>query len=239
MTSARTDLWPMVLATYNIHGAVGRDGRRDGQRVAEVVAEIGADVLALQEVPLGGAGLPNVAQLLREATGFEAAEGPTFDRAGARFGNTVLSRYPIAAVRNIDLSFGRREPRAALDADIDCHGQPLRIVATHLGRTGGERREQIRKLLQAFDTDRMPVVLAGDINEWMLWGRTLRWLTSHFQKVPARATFPSWRPVLALDRIWIRPRQRLVQVGVHASRRARIASDHLPLVAHIGAAGAS
>jgi endonuclease/exonuclease/phosphatase family metal-dependent hydrolase len=45
--------------------------------------------------------------------------------------------------------------------------------------------------------------------------------------------------VLALDRIWIRPRQRLVQVGVHASRRARIASDHLPLVAHIGAAGAS
>jgi endonuclease/exonuclease/phosphatase family metal-dependent hydrolase len=135
--------------------------------------------------------------------------------------------------RNIDLSFGSREPRGALDADIDCHGHLLRVIATHLGLRPAERRHQIRLLLQAFDTDRMPVILTGDLNEWFVWGRPLRWLVSHFEPAPAPPTFPSRFPVFALDRLWISPRHRLVQVKVHATPLARLASDHLPLVAHI------
>jgi endonuclease/exonuclease/phosphatase family metal-dependent hydrolase len=131
------------------------------------------------------------------------------------------------------LSFGSREPRGALDADVDCHGHPLRVVATHLGLRLAERRDQIRRLLQVFDTERMPVILMGDINEWFVWGRSLRWLVSHFQAVPAPATFPSRLPLLPLDRIWIRPRHRLVHVEVHRTPLARVASDHLPLIAHI------
>ena len=34
----------------------------------------------------------------------------------------MLSRYSIEQVRSIDLSFGRREPRGALDADIVVEG---------------------------------------------------------------------------------------------------------------------
>ncbi|MDB5729221.1 MAG: endonuclease, partial [Noviherbaspirillum sp.] len=45
--------------------------------------------------------------------------------------------------------------------------------------------------------------------------------------------FPSFMPVFALDRIWIRPRHRLVHVEVHRTALARVASDHLPLIAHI------
>jgi endonuclease/exonuclease/phosphatase family metal-dependent hydrolase len=226
--------WPLTLVTYNIHGAVGSDGRLEPGRIAEVLAEIRGDVVALQEVPLGGGGRPSVLEHLGRETGLSAAEGFTFAaRDGRRLGNAVLSRYPLVAVRSIDLSFGSREPRGALDADLDCHGHPLRVVATHLGLRPAERHEQIRRLLQAFETDAMPVVLAGDINEWFIWGRTLRRLTSHFQKVPAPPTFPSRRPLLALDRIWIRPRQRLVQVRTHRSPLARQASDHLPLVARI------
>jgi endonuclease/exonuclease/phosphatase family metal-dependent hydrolase len=82
----------------------------------------------------------------------------------------------------------------------------------------------------------MPVVLMGDINEWFVWGRPPRWLVSHFQRAPAPATFPSRRPIVALDRIWIRPRRRLLEVRAHESPLARIASDHLPLVARIGPA---
>lgn len=228
------DPWPLTIATYNIHAAVGRDGRFSPDRIAAVLTEIRADVIALQEVPLGGTRSRNVLAHLQQATGFAAAEGPTLDLPETRYGNAVLSRYPIAAMRNIDLSFGLREPRGALDADLDCHGHPLRIVATHLGLSPAERRVQIRRLLDVFDTDVMAVVLLGDINEWFVWGRTLRWLKSHFQKAPAPATFPSHRPLFALDRIWIRPHQRLVHVKVHTSPLARIASDHLPLVADIG-----
>ena len=221
------------MATYNIHGAVGTDGRLAPERIAGVLREIDADIIALQEVPLGGGGRASVLELLQQATGFHAVEGPTEDRPDRRYGNAVLSRYPVKSTRSIDLSFGGREPRGALDADIDCHGHPLRVIATHLGLRPAERRHQIRTLLQAFDTDRMPVILTGDLNEWFVWGRPLRWLVSHFEPVPAPRTFPSRLPVFALDRLWISPRHRLVQVRVHATPLARIASDHLPLIAHI------
>lgn len=227
--------WPLTIATYNIHGAVGTDGAFAPVRVANVLLEINADIVALQEVPLGGAGMPNVLKILENTTGFVAVEGYTFSVSGRRYGNAVLSRYPIIATRKIDISFGSREPRGALDADISCHGHPLRVIATHLGLRPAERHDQIRKLLQVFDTDQMAVVLMGDVNEWFVWGRSLRWLVSHFQAVPAPATFPSRWPIFALDRIWIRPRHRLVHVEVHSSPLARLASDHLPLIAHIDA----
>ena len=214
MPTAAPDLnpWPLTIATYNIHGAVGTDGGFAPERVAGVVLEMSADIIALQEVPLGGAGMPNVLKVLQDATGFVGVEGYTFSVSGRRYGNAVLSRYPILATRKIDISFGSREPRGALDADISCHGHPLRVIATHLGLRPAERHDQIRKLLQVFDTDQMAVVLMGDVNEWFVWGKSLRWLVSHFQAVPAPATFPSRWPIFALDRIWIRPRHRLVHV---------------------------
>ena len=227
------DPWPLTVATYNIHGAVGTDGRFAPGRIARVLQEIKADVVALQEVPLGGSAQPDVLALLKEETGFFAVEGPTMQSEERRYGNAVLSRYPILAKESIDLSFGSREPRGALDADIDCHGHMLRVIATHLGLKPAERRAQIKRLLQAFDTDQAPVILMGDVNEWFMWGRTLRWLVSHFEAAPAPRTFPSRLPLFALDRIWISPRQRLLQVHVHRTALARVASDHLPLVAHI------
>jgi endonuclease/exonuclease/phosphatase family metal-dependent hydrolase len=232
-TGQDTNPWPLTIATYNIHGAVGCDGRFAPDRIAGVIKELGADVIALQEVPLGGSKTPNVLAELKAATGFHAAEGPACDTKERRYGNAVLSRYPILSVRSIDLSFGSREPRGALDADVDCHGNMLRVIATHLGLRPAERRDQIKRLLEKFDTEEMPVILLGDINEWFAWGSTLRALVSHFQAVPAPSTFPSRLPVFALDRIWIRPRHRLVHVEVHATPLARVASDHLPLIAHI------
>ncbi|RJG06109.1 endonuclease [Noviherbaspirillum cavernae] len=225
--------WPLTVATYNIHGAVGWDGEFAPMRVGDVLHEMNADIIALQEVPLGGNGSPNVLAMLQDVTGFHSTEGPTGQGMERRYGNAVLSRYAIRDTRAIDLSFGSREPRGAVDADVDCHGHPLRVIATHLGLRPAERRDQIRRLLQVFDTDQMAVILLGDVNEWFMWGRPLRWLVSHFEAVPAPATFPARWPIFALDRIWIRPRHRLVHVERHDTPLARIASDHLPLVAHI------
>ena len=227
--------WPLMLTTWNIHGAVGHDGRFDPSRIAAVLKEINADIIALQEVPLGGRHWPNVLHTLERALGLVGVAGPTFDVGGRHFGNAILSRYPILSTRRIDLSFGGQEPRGALDADIYGHGCRMRVVATHLGLRAAERTAQVQRLLQCFDTAAMPVILMGDVNEWFVWGRPLRHLISHFQAVPAPATFPATCPVLALDRIWIRPRRRLVRVGVHRSRLARMASDHLPLLAYISA----
>ncbi|WP_341677692.1 endonuclease/exonuclease/phosphatase family protein [Niveibacterium sp. SC-1] len=227
--------WPLTVASYNVHGGVGPDGERSYARIADVLNEIDADIVALQEVPLGDSRAGNMLPVLAARTGMVAVEGPTIATERRRFGNAVLCRHPVLAVRNLDLSFSSWEARGALDADIECHGQRLRVVATHLGLLPGERRKQVRKLLSHFDTDTMPVMLLGDLNEWFIWGRPLRWLAARFQKTPSPATFPSRWPVFALDRIWFHPRERLVRVQAHATQLAQAASDHLPIVAHIGA----
>jgi endonuclease/exonuclease/phosphatase family metal-dependent hydrolase len=58
-------------------------------------------------------------------------------------------------------------------------------------------------------------------------------LATHFQAAPAPRTFPSRFPVFALDRIGMHASNRLPGIHVHRSMLARVASDHLPLVAGI------
>ncbi|HEY9396162.1 MAG TPA: endonuclease/exonuclease/phosphatase family protein [Burkholderiales bacterium] len=222
---------PISIVSYNIHLAIGRDRRYEPQRILDVLREIDADVIGLQEVQLGAGGF-DMLRFLAKGLGFEAAAGPTLahPERGA-YGNAVLSRHPIRAVRPIDLSVRRREPRGALDIELTCPGRSLRVIATHLGLLPAERRTQIKRLLRAFEDDEvMTTVLIGDLNEWFLWGRPLRWLHAYFKETPSPRTFPSGKPLFALDRIWVRPRALLRDVRVHDSRLARIASDHLPLV---------
>ncbi|SAL81808.1 endonuclease/exonuclease/phosphatase [Caballeronia terrestris] len=222
----------LKIATYNVHGAVGIDGQFAPERIGGVLAEIDADIFALQEVPLGGSSAPNVLDILQRMTGSNAVEGPTLDTPARRYGNAVLTRFPVRGVRTLDLSFRSREPRGALDADIDCDGEVWRVVATHLGLASSERRAQVDQVLRSFDTPAMPVILLGDLNEWFVHGRTLRRLVTHFYRVPAPRTFPTRYPLFALDRIWVHPGERLVRVEVHRTPLSRIASDHYPLIAH-------
>jgi endonuclease/exonuclease/phosphatase family metal-dependent hydrolase len=226
---------PAVLATYNIHRGIGRDGVFAPERVAAVLGEIDAGIVALQEVQTGGAGR-DLLQHLREQSGGEVIVGATLLRGDADYGNAVLTRYPVVAAERIDLSVPTHEPRGALDVVVDCGGWQLRVLATHLGLWPAERREQVQRLLAALDRrPDLPTVLMGDLNEWFLWGRPLRWLHAQFRRTPAPATFPSQRPLFALDRFWIRPRALLGALEVHASALARVASDHLPLVARLRA----
>jgi endonuclease/exonuclease/phosphatase family metal-dependent hydrolase len=219
------------IATWNIHSGVGRDGRYDALRIISVLRELAADVIALQEV----ASLAEHGEFLtqvRAALGMSVAAGPTH-REG-QYGNALLSRHPQTSVRRLDLAFRRHEPRGAIDATLDVHGRALRVVATHLGLRPAERRSQVRRLLDAIDAGpASPVVLMGDVNEWFLWGRPARWLHRDFHARPAPATFPAWRPLLALDRIWVRPAGFLRHLAPHRSALARVASDHLPLVADL------
>ena len=141
-------------------------------------------------------------------------------------------------MRRHDLSVPGREPRAALDVDFESGGYKVQLVATHLGLRPAERRAQVRRLIPMFHVeDCYLVVLAGDLNEWFLWGRPLRRLHRFFPQTPHRRTWPAWAPLLSLDRIWVHPSQALGRLAVHCSKLARIASDHLPLIAEINVDG--
>jgi endonuclease/exonuclease/phosphatase family metal-dependent hydrolase len=167
---------------------------------------------------------------LAEGTGMTAIAGPTLMRKEGHYGNALLTRLPVSNIQRLDLTFHRWEPRGALSADIDCWGTKLRAVATHLGLWPKERRFQVRRLLKLFHTERtQPAVLMGDLNEWLLWGRPLRWLHAYFDRSPHLPTFPARFPMFALDRILVHPRLEHTTFTVHLSEIARIASDHLPL----------
>jgi endonuclease/exonuclease/phosphatase family metal-dependent hydrolase len=160
--------------------------------------------------------------------------GPTLRDHRGQYGNAVLTRLPILETRRIDLSVPGREPRGALCVELDAHGRKLTLIATHLGLRWRERRKQVAWLLDLVRrTSGEPLVLVGDMNEWVPIVHALKPLFRVFGTAPGIRTFPTVRPVLPLDRIWCRPRSALVEVHAHMSRLARTASDHLPLRAEL------
>lgn len=222
------------LASWNIHRCIGRDGIQSPERCATVLQEIDADIIALQEVESRpGHELDTLAYLARE-TNSRAIAGTTMMLEDVHYGNAVLSRLPISEVSRHDLSVPGREPRSALEIDFEINGCKLQLLATHLGLRPFERREQVQRLLPLFNTEeRDVVILAGDLNEWFLWGRPLRVLHRIFPDTPHLRSWPSHFPVFALDRIWVHPRQALHKLTVHRSSLSRLASDHLPLTAKL------
>lgn len=221
------------VATYNIHAGIGRDGCFDTQRIAHVINELQAQVIALHEVESESGDLGALGVLAAE-TGLRALAGPTMLRGDAAYGNALLSNCDISGIERIDLSVAGREPRGALDVRLQCRGLPFRVVATHLGLSRAERATQVSLLMERLDpADPTPTVLMGDMNEWVLWSRPLRQLHQWFGRTVSPATFPAGFPLFALDRLWVRPGNRLVRLYRHVTPLSRIASDHLPLVAEI------
>ena len=224
---------PLRIVTWNIHDARGTDGRRDVARIAEVIGRLEAPLVGLQEVACGPRELCDAAHLA-SAHGYEWHAVPTRGWPILQHGNALLTRLPVEQVRVHDLSIPGREPRGALEARVRWGTRRLRIVVTHLGLRAGERRRQVERLLGIIpddDDDLAATILLGDINEWFLWGRPLRWLHRRFGTSPARRTFPARAPLLALDRIWVQPQRALASVESIAGHGARQASDHLPLLA--------
>jgi len=225
------------VVSYNIHECVGGDGRRDPERIALVLREIDADVIGLQEVDArpGMTTASMQMQYLASMLNLHSVAGPTLQREHGHYGNALLTRWPVLDVRHVDLTVYRREPRGAIDADLDVDGAVVRVIVTHLGLLPGERRTQVRRLLDVLGRAHSDaVILLGDINEWFAVGRPLRWLHARMGRSAGVATFPAARPVFALDRIWVHPRPALLSLTAHATPNARAASDHLPVMADVG-----
>jgi endonuclease/exonuclease/phosphatase family metal-dependent hydrolase len=227
------------IASYNIHRCLGLDGRCDPARTAHVIRELDCDIVGLQEVDSRRGAREDSMQLeyLARMTGMQAIPGATILRHDGDYGNALLTRRPVLAVRRHDFSFRKREPRGALDVDLQLGENRVQVIVTHLGLRPAERRFQVKQLLELLlgcAGDHLIVVL-GDINEWLPLSRPLRWLHGLLGRPPSQRTFPVWLPVFALDRVWVRPCDALRELRVHRSPLARTASDHYPIKALIEA----
>ena len=231
----------MRVATYNVHSCIGADGRHDPERVARVITELDADLVALQEFtyPASVALETRAPVVLTTLDRYECVLGPTHERARATvtecFGNALLTRYPLVDLYRIDLSMARREPRGALAATVDLGGgRLLHVLVAHLGLRPGERRFQVRQIVEYLESVQNDfVIVLGDFNDWLPGRSAAHVMDEQLGRPPQPVSFPARWPVMALDRIWVRPLQSLKRIAVHRSRLARQASDHLPVVAEI------
>ena len=231
---------PLRVATYNVHACIGRDGRHDPDRIAAVIAELDADIVALQEFtyPASVALDTRTPVVLTTLDRYQCALGPTRNRTRQTvtecFGNALLTRHPILEVHRIDLSIADREARGALAATIDVGGEPLHVLSTHLGLRVRERRFQVAQIMDYLDSVRnTAVVVLGDFNDWLPGRSAAHLLDRRLGRPPRPASFPVAWPIIALDRIWVQPSTSLRRISVHRTPAARVASDHLPLVAEI------
>jgi endonuclease/exonuclease/phosphatase family metal-dependent hydrolase len=231
---------PVVrIVTYNIHTCIGVDRRYDPDRTVAVLREINAHIACLQEVgarqSIGR--LADQWAYLGEATGCRVILGAGIHEHRRRFGNAILTRFPVLSARSLDLTVADYEPRGAIDADLLLGHRVLRVIATHLGLRASERRLQANRLMTALGENAMAnrpkpdaVLLMGDLNEWRGRSGAIRVFDRRLGPSAAERTFPSWLPVLALDRIYAGGPAVLRDVCVYRTPLARLASDHLPLV---------
>lgn len=237
------------LLSWNIHkGIGGLDRRYRPERIVDVLGHYAPDVVLLQEVDDGAQRSRHDRQVDLFAKALGMSHRAFFPnvrvRGGGSYGNAVLSRHPIAAARNVDLTFPAKKHRSALYAALQVHGahggrpRAVHVFNLHLGLSGFERKWQLGRFFADHPFAGLgvhaPVIVGGDFND--VWGRLARFFfePAGFQ-VPERPvrTFPAWAPVRALDAVYARGPLRVRHLYRSHLRTARFASDHLPLYAEL------
>jgi endonuclease/exonuclease/phosphatase family metal-dependent hydrolase len=215
------------------------DGRVSLKRIVDILSELNADIVALQEVYAVCDSHQGQVETIAEKLDMHPAFGCTRHHHGRPYGNAILTRWPILESRDMDISWGRRERRGCVRADIKTPKGTLHVYNIHMGTRYFERRGQLRRFLESkalHDDLCGPRVLVGDFNEWIK-GLTTRTLSEKFESlnlelhIGKRRSYPGFLPLLHLDHIYFERPLHIDKAELIRTRLAKVASDHLPLAA--------
>lgn len=245
------------VATYNIHKGVrglGPTKRLEIHNLGLAVEAMDADIVCLQEVrrfhhtdaqrfsrtdfgPLCWPNVPQAEYLAPE--GYEVAYRTNAVTKNGEHGNALLARWPLGHIGHHDVSDHRFEQRGFLHVSVHWRSVEIHVVVVHLGLIHASRvrqAERLAQLVQAHIPPGVPVVIAGDFNDWneklddILESADLkRAAVGDAERTP---TFPSLVPVLALDRVYTRGMHCQSIMVPRGGAWARL-SDHLPLVVEL------
>ena len=225
-----------VLA-YNIHHGEGLDGRLDLDRIAGVIRDADADVVLLQEVDqrVERSGDVDQPEELARLTEMQAAFGDNLKLGDGRYGNAVLSRFPILRRRNHRLPRPHEsEPRGVLEVELEMPSDaaPLTVFCTHFDHRYNEERRLAAKFVleRAVELGDRPLLLGGDLNATPE-SPPLETLARRWRRTGGRDAFtsPSVRPRRKIDYVLVAGAGwRLIETAVVEEPTA---SDHRPVLA--------
>lgn len=211
--------------TYNIHKGFSTGNQRFVlARMRELLEREHADIVFLQEVhgatrryrsKLGD--FPDVPhfEYLADKLWPHYAYGKNAIYRKGHHGNAILSKYPFEFWENIDVSSQRRASRSILHGIVRLPGHlpPLHTICVHMGLFEAERSRQLDTLIERIESHvphDEPLLIGGDFNDWKTRaGRhfeedlDVRELFTELVGSHAR-TYPIWRPLLKMDRIYYR-----------------------------------
>lgn len=237
----------MKLLTFNIRHGKGMDGQVNLNRIAKVIHESQADIVALTEVDQHFSRRSNFEDQLHWLANrlkMYGIFGPAlthspFSRArglASQYGNAILSRFPIESHHNHALNTYAitLERRALLEARLRVQERLITVYCTHLSLVPYLQRKQTGQLLSYIRKCSSPLVLMGDFNtrpQSGVWRSLDQHLMDISQSAPMNScrTFPSMKPAVQLDYIWMNPGWDVHSVSTWND--CPEASDHLPLLA--------
>ena len=228
-------------AHWNVHSWTDASGAPNLDAVIEFLADVEADVVSLVEVDEPDPAAP-VLQQVAERAGYHSVFVPAFsygeDDARNCFGNAILTRLPILAVRQHPLlrpepaydGTEPSEPRVLLLVLVQCSTRKVWFGSVHLPRRLTSAREAALAELRC--------VVAGLDRNWFLLGDfntpSTSWLVDEpeLKAYPAEAvpTYPADAPREAIDYA-VALQGRFVESDVLKAA----GSDHLPIVVHFRA----
>ena len=240
------------VVTLNIHKGLSHFNRRVViHDLREGLRALQPDLVFLQEVAglnqrhaLRFAGWPLEGQHEFLAGGeLEHAYGRNRVHQHGHYGNALLSRYPILSHENEDISDHGYERRGLLHTVVSVPGwkRNLHCLCVHLSlheRGRGRQLDAIAARLEAIADKRLPIIVAGDFNDWRQRASSVLEKSLGMTEVSVAAagrhsrTFPSMLPLLQLDRIYVRG-LKVLQTKVHRGRPWSLLSDHLALSAEL------
>lgn len=220
---------------WNIHSWRDDAGGSNLEAVAESVLATEPHVVSLVEVDESWRS-PSSLDELATRCGYASIFAPSFefgkDGPTGGFGNALLSKLPILAVRQRQLVWPPRrydgseqsEPRSVVFAKLQTATSPVWIGGTHLPRSEeGARTDALQRLTAIIQDLADPWLFLGDFNtpaaSWLGAYPSLR-----AYPFPAEPTYPTDDPVEPID-YCVAPQA----LPVHAEALTATGSDHLPI----------
>ncbi|MEX2282794.1 MAG: endonuclease/exonuclease/phosphatase family protein [Gemmatimonadota bacterium] len=218
------------VATYNVHYGFNGEWRYDPEAIARVLEASGADVIALQEVPVG---LPaaygtDLALWLGRRLRMQSSFAPSIN---GLLGDAFLTRLPIVSFESRMLPPDTADRKQLGRLTVRAGRGAVTVFGTHLGVDDDDRRVQTAAAAGLIGSV-SPAVFAGDFNAPPASATVQRIQAAGFNSVfdllrqPHPPSVPARRPVDAIDYIFIRG------LTVEAAQVLEAtASDHRPVIA--------